>query len=124
MRKMSSGLAATLLVMVWVGVCFAGEITIPASQETAKSDTKKKNVDLTGTLVFGHDEAGGYYGLDIPKAKKTLTVVYIFAVEEALQTQIQSLIDTNKKVHVIGTMETWKDGSKAFHDGKPIKITW
>lgn len=98
------------------------KLTIPAKPDQTKSDTKKKPILYSGVLQFGHNEAGGFYG--IKAGKKLVTIVYVGALDEPTESQLQRLADSKTKVQVKGTLEVWKDGSSTFYDGAPVDISW
>lgn len=100
-----------------------GQLTLPANPNPMKSDGKMKSVSMNGTIEFGHNEAGGYFGLNTGK-KKLTTLVYVFAADDKAQDKLQQLAGSKTKVNVSGTLETWKDGSSSFSDASPINIAW
>ncbi len=78
-------------------------------------------VEVSGTIKFGHDAAGGNYFVDCGN-KKQYTLGYVWDIDDATQKQLSKLADSNAKVTVMGTIEIWKDGSATFDNSQPISI--
>lgn len=127
-------LLTMLLTLVVSTACFADQIRIPvdpdadASYGAISEKPKRKNADLNGIIVLDHNEAGGYYGLRVASRKKNpdvIPVIYLFELHnEETQSNLQHLVDTQKGVRVMGTLDVYKGGSKGFYHGKPVLITW
>jgi uncharacterized protein len=81
----------------------------------------RQAVEVTGTIEFGHDAAGGNYFVDGGK-KKQYTLGYVRVMDDATQEQLSKLADSHVKVTVRGTLAIWKDGSAAFDNSQPINI--
>lgn len=78
-------------------------------------------VEVSGTIEFGHDAAGGNYFVDSGK-KKQYTLGYVWDIDDVTQDQLAKLADSNAKVTVRGTITIWKDGSASFDNAQPISI--
>jgi uncharacterized protein len=82
---------------------------------------ERRAVEVSGTIKFGHDAAGGSYFVD-SGTKKQYTLGYVWDIDDVTQEQLSKLADSNEKVTVRGTIEIWKDGSTSFDNAQPISI--
>lgn len=97
-------------------------ITIPAVDKKDNNDkSKKKEIELKGVVLFGHDAGGGNYWIDGGKGKQ-YTLIYVWAIDDKLQDTLGQLADTKTKVIVKGTLSVFKDGSTSFDNSEPIEI--
>jgi len=98
-------------------------LTIPGnSQASADKGIKKRiPVEVSGTIEQGHDPAGGNFWINGGK-KKQYTIRYLFDLDEAMQTELGKLADSQTRVTIKGTLRIWKDGSASFDDAKPVTI--
>ena len=86
-----------------------------------KNIKQKKSAEVTGTIVRGHDAAGGNFCLNAGK-KKQYTIRYVWELDDATQAQLDALSESKTKVTVKGTLDTWIDGSVSFDGAEPINI--
>ena len=98
-------------------------ITITASKKGGydKNIKQKKSAEVIGTIVRGHDAAGGNFWLNVGK-KKQYTIRYVWELDDATQAQLDGLSESKTKVTVKGTIDTWIDGSVSFDGAEPINI--
>lgn len=98
-------------------------LTIPGNPQTLADKGIKKwmPIEVTGTIEQGHDPAGGNFWINGGK-KKQYTIRYLFDLDEAMQTELGKLADSQTRVTIKGTLKIWKDGSAAFDDAKSVTI--
>jgi len=102
-------------------------LLIKAVPEKTRDKIERDNVqarhaiEVSGTIEFGHDTAGGNYSVDCGN-KKQYTLGHVWDIDDATQEQLSKLADSNAKVTVRGTIEIWKVGSAAFDNTQPISI--
>lgn len=93
-----------------------------ADKATTDKDIKKSQpCEVVGTIMHGHNAAGGNFWVDGGK-KKQYTLRYVWELDESVQTLLSNLADSRKKVLVKGTLNIWKDGNASFDDKQPISI--
>ena len=98
-------------------------IVIPAVDQTNSNEgiIKRNNVEISGKIVFGHDDAGGNFWINGGKGKQ-YTMVYVGTVADDIQRKIWILIDDETNVTVKGVLRYWNDGSAGFDNSKDIYI--
>ena len=80
-------------------------LVIPPVEQTVvdKSNKKKHTIKVTGIIEFGHDGAGGYFWINGGK-KKQFVIAYLWNVEDAIQTELNELIESKSRVTVEGVL--------------------
>jgi hypothetical protein len=81
----------------------------------------RRLVEVTGTIEFGHDAAGGNYFVNIGKDKH-YTLAHPWDIDDVTEQQLSKLSESNAKVTVKGTIEIWKDGTVTFDNAQPVSI--
>ncbi|MBU0700686.1 hypothetical protein KKE26_05255 [bacterium] len=89
-------------------------------KEDEKDVIKRTPVELTGTIEFGHDVAGGKY--DLVSGKECYTIRYIWNLTDTAQDIISRLDEAKTRVIVKGTLKIWNDGGSMFDNSAPVFI--
>lgn len=93
----------------------------PAQAEAQVLPGRTFPVSVVGTVVFGHDAAGGRYDLVSGNARITLSYVWDFS--DADQEKLSALEEKKARVRVVGMLKVYaEDGSAAFVQGSSFAV--
>lgn len=94
----------------------------PTIQSTPDKDIKERRpVEVSGTIEFGNNAAGGNYWINGGK-KKQYVLQYVWDLDDATQETLGKLSDSKTKVTVKGILKIWKDENASFDNTQPINI--
>lgn len=94
----------------------------PTAQLTPDKNIKERQpVEVSGTIEFRQNAAGGNFSINGGK-KKQYILRYVGDLDDVSQEMLGKLSDSKKKVKVKGVLKIWKDGSASFDEAQPINI--